>query len=290
MRCLNLVLLALPILAFAGVAAAEPPMTSAEFLSQAAEAYSDGKVDVAFSLADKAVESDPKNAKAYFFRAQLNESQRRHKQAVADYSTVLELEPKAELYDRRGSEQFKLGEIEASIADFDKYIELVPEREPGHWKRGISYYYAGRFADGRKQFEGYQTVDENDVENAVWRYLCQARETSVDGARKSLLKIRDDRRVPMMEVYAMYAGEKTPDDVMAAARAGDPPADQLNERLFYAHLYLGLYHDAAGDKKSALEHIRQAADDHPIGHYMWDVARVHKKLLESPPDAESKQP
>ena len=47
---------------------------------------------------------------------------------------------------------------------------LRPDQEPAHWKRGISYYYAGRFDEGRKQFEGYQTVDDNDVENAVWRY------------------------------------------------------------------------------------------------------------------------
>lgn len=264
------------------VPAAEPPMTSAQLLEKAAAVYAKGDADEALTLAGKAVEADPKNVRAYFLRGQIHESQGDHKGAVADFSEVLKLNPEAaQVYDLRGSEQFKLGQIEASIADFDKFIELKPEQEPAHWKRGISYYYAGRFADGRKQFEGYQTVDDNDVENAVWRYLCQARESSVEAARKALLKIKQDRRVPMMEVYALYAGEKTPDDVLAAARSGEPPAEQLNERLFYAHLYLGLYYDAAGEKTLALEHIRKAADEHKIGHYMWDVAHVHKELLEA---------
>ena len=55
--------------------------------------------------------------------------------------------------------------------------------------------------------------------------------------------------------------------------------ERLNEQLFYAHLYIGLYFETEGNKKKALEHIAIAAGDHPIGHYMWDVARVHRDLL-----------
>jgi hypothetical protein len=31
--------------------------------------------------------------------------------------------------------------------------------------------------------------------------------------------------------------------------------------------------------KQTLAHIAQAADEHQIGHYMWDVARVHADPL-----------
>jgi len=71
----------------------------------------------------------------------------------------------------RGSEHFRAGRFAESVADFDAEIKLDPRRSPWHWKRGISLYYLGRYADGAKQFEGYQTVDGNDVENAVWRFL-----------------------------------------------------------------------------------------------------------------------
>lgn len=182
-------------------------------------------------------------------------------------------------FDRRGSEHFKAGRIKESVADFDMAVKLDPKREPWHWRRGISYYYAGEFKNGKNQFEGYQAVDSSDVENATWRYLCMARISGTAAASKAILKIGDDRRVPMRQIYDLYAGELKPEDVLEAARAGKPSAPELNTRLFYAHLYLGLYFEAAGKEELALKHLVKAADDHKIGHYMWDVAHVHANIL-----------
>jgi lipoprotein NlpI len=206
-----------------------------------------------------------------------------HQQAIALYDELIDADPKpAEYYDLRGSQHFMLGHIDESIADFDRFLALRPDQEPWHWKRGISYYYAGRYDEGRRQFEGYQTVDDSDVENAVWRFLCMARDQGLEAARAGLLKIKQDRRVPMMEVYALYGGELSPDDVLKAAQAGSPSPDELNARLFYAHLYLGLYYDATGDAANAQKHIN-AAREHKIGHYMWNVADVHAQRLETKP-------
>jgi len=51
----------------------------------------------------------------------------------------------------------------------------------------------------------------------------------------------------------------------------------LNERLFYAYLYIGLYYEAAGDKKQSRENIGRALE-HIVNDYMGDVARVHALL------------
>lgn len=201
--------------------------------------------------------------------------------AVEDFDRALELgEPTAALYDARGSEHFKLGNIDASIADFDRAIKLKPDEEPWHWKRGISFYYAERWDDGRRQFEGYQSVDDNDVENAVWRFLCMARKSGIEAARGDMLKIRRDPRVPMMEIYELYAGRLKPEDVLTAAEAGSPMADELNARRFYAQLYLGLYYEVLGDTTLAKKHL-ETARSHHIEHYMWNVADVHAKRLKS---------
>ncbi len=192
-------------------------------------------------------------------------------------SMLLAQNPSAAVYNRRGVEQFKLGHIQQSLADFDRAIDLDLAQAPYHWQRGIALYYAGRYDDGRKQFELHQTVNGNDVENAAWRYLCMARAGTVEAARASILPIEHDSRVPMMQIYALYKGELAVDDVLAAARAGNPPADVLNERLFYAHLYIGLYYEAAGKSKQARDHIAQAVK-HKVDHYMGHVARVHLQL------------
>jgi lipoprotein NlpI len=205
-------------------------------------------------------------------RADLYEKFEKYNAAIADWTKILEIDNKHLVaYQRRGLVFFKAGKIKESISDFDRQIELNPKSKGSHWQRGISYYYAGQYENGRKQFEGYQDFDSNDVENAVWRFMCMARSDGIDKARKAILKIGDDKRVPMRQVYDLFKGDLKPADVLAAAKA--------DRELFYAHLYVGIYHDLLGDKKKAFEHINQATEKYRIGHYMWDVARVHRDLL-----------
>jgi lipoprotein NlpI len=115
------------------------------------------------------------------------------------------------------------------------------------------------------------------VENAVWHFLCLARSAGVKKARRAMLKIGKDKRVPMTEVYALYAGKIKPEDVLKAAMKTDAEAkpEIRRHQLFYAHLYLGLYYEVMGHEKRAREHMIKAAKDYVIGHYMGDVARVH---------------
>lgn len=198
----------------------------------------------------------------------------------ADTASADAKELQADDLERRGSDHFRASRFAESVADFDREIALEARRGPWHWKRGISLYYAGKFADGAKQFEGYQTVDGNDVENAVWRFLCQVRDPAVglEKARSGMLVIKDDRRIPMSQIYALYHGDLKPADVLAAAKAGNPSEPVLNQRLFYAHLYLGLYFEVMGDLPAAKRHMDEAVRL-KIDHYMGDVAVVHAKLL-----------
>jgi lipoprotein NlpI len=82
-----------------------------------------------------------------------------------------------------------------------------------------------------------------------------------------------------MEVYDLFAGRAKPEDVLSAVEAGNPAAAEKSRRLFYAHLYLGLYAEVNGDTTKAREHMTLAADKYRIDHYMGDVARVHAQLL-----------
>lgn len=259
--------------------AEEKPEDAEKLIGQAIDAVRAGKTDRALELAGQAIAKDPDNPKGFLLRARIYSSSRRAKEALPDFDKVIAFLPKSpELYEERGSEHFKMGNIKESIADFDKEVALDPKREPSRWKRGISYYYAGKFAEGRKQFEGYQNFDSNDVENAVWRFLCMARESGVgfDKARADILKIGDDKRVPMRQVYDMFAGKAQPEDVLAAASA--PTAVGAgHERLFYAHQYLALYYEAKGETALAQTHMEKAVEKQ-IGHYMWDVAKVHVGL------------
>lgn len=165
---------------------------------------------------------------------------------------------------------FERGRIEESVAGFDQVVKLAPQAMPQLWQRGIALYYAGRYRDCRLQFEAHRTVNPDDVENAVWHFLCVAREESPAKAKAALLPVGPDSRVPMREIYDMFRGALTPEQVLAAG--GTRPGSQ-----FYANLYVGLYYEALGDRRRAREHLTAAASDQyrQVGGYMQTVARIH---------------
>lgn len=169
---------------------------------------------------------------------------------------------------------FERGRIDESVAGFDRVATLVPRAMPQLWQRGIALYYAGRFEECRRQFEAHRTVNPNDVENAAWHYLCVARAESPARARAALLPVGPDARVPMREVYELYRGTLTPEQLLRAA--GTHPS-----ALFYANLYLGLYFEAAGETSRARPALELAAQDRfrQVGGYMHMVARVHVARL-----------
>ena len=167
-----------------------------------------------------------------------------------------------------------------SARRFDQLVVAVPGVEPELWQRGLALYYAERFDDGRKQFELHRTVNPNDVENPAWHFLCVAKLEGVQAARGKLLPVGEDSRVPMKEILDFYAGRCEPAVVLAAAEQGAPAARR--NQLCYAHLYLGLYYEAAGDPGKAREHMTQAAGPYKMDHFMGQVAVMHAKLRDWP--------
>ncbi len=187
----------------------------------------------------------------------------------------------AEVFDMLGTAEFMVGESVASCLAFDHQIKLEPKDAPGHWRRGISLYYAGRYAEGQKQFEDYQSVDGNDVENTVWKLMCQSRAPgqSLEKAQKEMLPIGLDRRIPMMKVLDLYAGKAKPAEV--AKLAEQTMGAQVDSANFYGNLYLGLWEDLLGNAKPAEAYLAKAAEGKGGSEYMRDVGRVHLKLLKS---------
>lgn len=237
-----------------------------------------GQYDRAIEVATGAIDRNPKNAELYLLRGKAFERSGRLTEAGADYGRASDLNPNdSRGFQSRGEINFKLARFEDSVADFDRVLALDPRSAPYHWQRGISLYYAGRFADGAEQFWIHRTVNPNDVENAVWRFLCMARDPEIgaEKARAELLPLGRDSRRPMTEIYGLFRGEVSMEQVLEAAQTGPLNAAARRQSLFYAHLYLGLYYDVTGNKPLAEEHTKKAAIDFGADHYMGHVARIH---------------
>jgi lipoprotein NlpI len=183
---------------------------------------------------------------------------------------LLSIQPDARGILDRAMTDFRAGRIEQSLAGFDRVAALSPADAPYLWQRGIAQYYAGKFRECRDMFISHRTVNPDDVENAAWHFLCVAKAESPEAARKQILPVGPDARVPMREVYQMFQGRMTQAQVMKAA--GTDPSAQ-----FFARLYVGLYLDAIGDAAAGRAQIEIAAEDRfsRAGGYMHDVARVH---------------
>ena len=194
--------------------------------------------------------------------------------AISSASAQTRGENPREVFDRAVSD-FERGRVVESAAGFDNLVKLVPDSAPQLWQRGIALYYAGRYKDCRAQFELHRTVNPNDVENAVWHFLCVARQESPDKAKSALLPVGPDSRVPMRQVYDMFRGVRRPEEVLTAGGAE-------TSGQFYAQLYVGLYYEALGNKPKVLEHLTAAAAERfaAVGGYMHTVAKVHLGILQ----------
>ena len=209
----------------------------------------------------------------------------KYKAAFKNCSELCELEPNNLNYQMMlGDISFAAGQMDACVDAYDKLIELQPSLEPRLWQRGLALYYANKFENGVQQFETHQLVNTQDVENAVWHVLCAARISNVEEGRGKLIPISEDRRVPMSQIYEMYAGRMTPEQVLAIANRTSPSVqlDSEQHRLqrYYAHLYIGLYYEMLKNQEASIQAMKKAAQLNPLGktNFMGQVARVHLQL------------
>ncbi|NJR64976.1 MAG: hypothetical protein HC772_06120 [Leptolyngbyaceae cyanobacterium CRU_2_3] len=182
----------------------------------------------------------------------------------------------AKIYVQRGMARFKLAMIPESIQDFDRSEQLDANITPYLWQRGLSYYYANRFEEGANQFEIDLTVNARDVEETVWRYLCIAQLAGASTARQSLLEVNNDSRHFMQQIYGLFAGHITPEQMLRTL------PQESNPGKFYSRLYVGLYYEAAGNIDQAKTYIDQAVQtfgtEYRADDYMGYVAIVHRQV------------
>jgi lipoprotein NlpI len=255
---------------------------AAQLVEEAGAAYQKQNSKEAIELATRAIKLDPKNPAAYYVLGSAQLARRHNEEAATAFRALLKLSPdRAAIHDRLGDALLKLGRFNEAIAEFDEFLKANPQAAPEHWRRGIALYYAGKFDEGSKQFDLHRTVNPEDVENSAWHYLCNARATSPKQARADLIPVSKDGRVPMKQVLELFAGKLKPQDVLDAAEKAKLTGDDLQEARFYANLYVALYFESEGDAKKTLEHLTTAVEKYPIGHYMWDVADAHLKMLKA---------
>jgi lipoprotein NlpI len=188
------------------------------------------------------------------------------------------------LHSKRGDLCLFLGKYRDAVSEFEKMITLDPAQDAPHWRLGIAYYFAGEFDKSALQFQKYHDYDGRDRENGIWKFLAQARASGIETARKEMLTYNRFDREPFPELYAMFAGEKTGENVLSHVKEKQLTADP--NVMFFAHYYVGLNEELLGHHESAVDHLKRAvalfdSETAPSGGpgYMWQVARLHLREL-----------
>lgn len=248
-------------------------------LQDAIASLRSGDAASAAELASGQIEASAEpNPTAFWIRAQARTHLEEYAGAAQDYQRLAEMEPNsARISLDLGAARFRNGDMAGSVAAFEHVAELEAHSRAQLWQLGISQYYARDFAGCTDLFELHRTVNPQDVENSVWHFLCVAATRGFDAASTGLIPIDRDGRVPMMEVFALFGGSGSVQEVLDAAERATSSGSGTGPE-FYAHLYLGLYYEAAGDAANSRTHIAKAVQLKQSGNYMWQVARVHQEL------------
>jgi len=113
--------------------------TAEDYLKKGIDHYeNDLNWTQAMSDFNKAIELDPRSAKAYMYRGAV---QNDNAQALADFNKAIGIDPNySEAYYHRGIFYYrKMGDFTKAMSDFDKEIELNPDHANSYYYRGTLY-------------------------------------------------------------------------------------------------------------------------------------------------------
>jgi len=202
---------------------------------------------------------------------------------LKELDTALATSPDAvPLLSQRGDRHLYLGHFPQAVADYERMIAIDPAQDAPHWRLGIAYYFTGQFARSARQFEKYHAYDGRDRENGIWKFLAQEKADGLEKARAEMLIYTKFDREPFPSLYEMFAGKKSPDDVLAEIkRKGLEDEMQV---VFFGNYYAGLGEDILGHRERARALLEKAVSQPQARAsggpgYMWQVARLHWERL-----------
>ena len=120
------------------------------------EHYKDNRLKEALQELSLAIETQPQNAEAYFWRARTFIRLELYDDAIADLKTVVNLKPRySPAYDNLGWLFMRRNNYDESLSNLDKSIELKPNNGWAHYMRGRVFFNKGDF---QKAVENAETA------------------------------------------------------------------------------------------------------------------------------------
>ena len=141
MRKYILFTLALVLIVTIGFGTKVDAETKEDYFNRGSAYYVNGQYDKAIADLSKAIELNPKDAKAYYNRGlAYGKGKGQFDKAIADFTKAIELDPTdANAYIGRGVAWGKKGVYDRAISDCNKAVELNPTNATAYNNRGINW-------------------------------------------------------------------------------------------------------------------------------------------------------
>ncbi len=123
--------------------------------------HNQGHLDEAVSFYSKAINRDDGLASAYRYRASAFKEMGELEASAEDYTRLVELQPEAIFYNRRGLVYEELQEWDKALADYDKTIELSPKWPIAYNNRGYVHLKQKKYTQARADFETALKLDNS---------------------------------------------------------------------------------------------------------------------------------
>jgi tetratricopeptide (TPR) repeat protein len=129
-----------------------------------------GDYDQAIADFTKALEINPRDAQVYLKRAEVFGDKKKYDQAIADYTRALEIDPRnAEAYLARGIAYGRKGQPDQAITDFTRATEIDPRNAQPYYNLGIAYSRKRQFDQAIVNFTKALEIDPTSVKSLVNR-------------------------------------------------------------------------------------------------------------------------
>jgi serine/threonine protein kinase/tetratricopeptide (TPR) repeat protein len=234
----------------------------------------------------RAAESlNPDSPRVHLASGMLKETASQYEQALNDYRSVLDLEPRnvdalrliAGLYD-------KLDMPSEAIQTYQKAIELDPGYYGGYHGLGVFYYYRGKYREAAEQFQksierAPGMFDEYTNLGAALDELGQ--DTEAEKALLTSLKLRQTGRA-LNSMGAMRAYQKRDEEAVAYYKQAVAlePYEYINlENLADSYRRLGRVREANAAYRGAMDLAMKTLKENPrLGYPRGYVAYIAARL------------
>jgi lipoprotein NlpI len=211
------------------------PELDRAYVAQAATFLAEEKFDDAIRNYDDALRTSPDEVDLMLLRGEANRLARRFDAAIADYTAAIRRDSQySTAHSLRALAHLEAGDLRAAVSDYEDAVDLEPNDPDLRAAAGAAEWVYGDYRRAEREFEKSGRDPRYALLAQLWLHLAALkRGRSDDGFSARAAKL--DLKPWPGPLLGFYAGTASADEVLAAAKLGEPETqkDQLCEADFF---------------------------------------------------------